>query len=827
LLHAIAGDGRDLVVAGDPHQSIYAFRGAEVRGILEFPREFPRRSGEQAPTVVLGATRRFGPTLLQAAGAVAARIPLGGALASDVVHSFRRPSAAPADGGDGRVDVRCHDTERAEVEHLANELRTAHLVDGVDWSDMAVLVRSGRTMIPVLRRALTVAGVPVEVAADDTPLVREPAVLPLLDALRVVVNLGNDDPQHPDYIDAARAESLYLSPIGGLDAAELRVIARRLRLRERAESDAAARARPSGELLRDALLDPASLDGLDRLDDVRSARGAHGAAIDKAASLGRLLATAREQVDAEATAEDVLWTLWSSTPWPRRLRAAVEAGGSAARLAHRDLDAVCALFEVAARTEEQRGHTSVANFLDALAMQQIPADTLADRGVRGSAVRLLTAHRSKGLEWRFVAVAHVQEGSWPDLRRRSTLLQADRIGADGALPPTTTQALLAEERRLFYVACTRARERLLVTAVRSPDDDGEQPSRLLDELGVDIDDIRGRPERPLSLPGVIADLRRTVADDDTSPALRAAAAERLARLATATHRDRPLAPQAHPGSWWGIRERTASPQPLRRADEPIAMSATMLEALLTCPTRWFLEQEAGGVQETSAAQGFGLVVHALADRIGKGELSVDDDLMALVDEVWGQLTFRTPWSGEKERAEVEAALARFVRWHERTGRDVLATERRLRADVPLPDGHVVRITGYADRLEVDADGRVVVVDLKTGKYPPTDKDLPANPQLGLYQLAINHGAVDDLQPAATSGGAELVHLRKEVRGAVKVQRQPPQEPDDDGRTVIETQLTAAAAVVRSEQLVARAGPHCDQCGFQALCPIKGTGTVLS
>ena len=817
LLRAIAGDGRDLVVAGDPDQSIYAFRGAEVRGILEFPREFPQRSGAAAPAVALETTRRFGPALLAASRSVAARIPAGGAVASDIVQSFRRPAAAASDAGDGRVDIRCYDTERAEFEHLADELRRAHLLDGVEWSDMAVLVRSGRTMIAPVRRALTAAGVPVEVASDDTPLVREPAVLPLLDALRVALNLGNDDPQHPDYIDPGRAESLFLSPLGGLDAVELRALARRLRLREHAGAgEFSHTARSSGELVREALLEPSALDGL------------QGADVGKAAGLGRLLRRAREQLEFDATAEDVLWTLWSSTPWPTRLRGSIDAGGGQGRRAHRDLDALCALFEVAARAEDQRGHTGVANFLDALSAQQIPADTLADRGVRGSAVRLLTAHRSKGLEWRLAVVAHVQDGSWPDLRRRATLLQADCIGADGALPPTTTQSLLAEERRLFYVACTRARERLLVTAVRSPDDDGEQPSRLLDELGVAADDVRGRPDRPLSLPGIVAELRRAVADDDSPPALRAAAAERLAVLATADHHGHPLAPQADPGSWWGIRGRTASTHPLRPSDEPVTMSATTLEALLACPTRWFLEHEAGGERETSASQGLGLVVHALADRVGKGELSGADDLMALVDEVWGQLSFRTPWSGAKERAEVQAALERFVRWQARVGaREVLATERRLTADVTLPDGQAVRLVGYADRLEVDADGRVVVVDLKTGKYPPLDKDLPANPQLGLYQHMINHGAADDLVPDAESGGAELLQLRREVRGEVKVQRQPPQQADGEGKTAVESQLIEAVALVRSERLVARAGPHCDQCDFHSVCPIKGTGTVLS
>ena len=74
---------------------------------------------------------------------------------------------------------------------------------------------------------------------------------------------------------------------------------------------------------------------------------------------------------------------------------------------------------------------------------------------------------------RIVVVAGVQEGLWPDLRRRGSLLEADRIGRDGLAEPLTPGALLAEERRLFYVAATRARERLVVTAVKAPADDGD------------------------------------------------------------------------------------------------------------------------------------------------------------------------------------------------------------------------------------------------------------------------------------------------------------------------------------------------------------------
>ncbi|MGZ6804723.1 MAG: ATP-dependent helicase, partial [Nocardioidaceae bacterium] len=533
LLQALAGDGRNLVAVGDPDQSIYAFRGADVRGILDFPEVFRTRDGGRAPTVALRMTRRFGPRLLAASQSVSAAIPTKGAIDPALFQAFRSPEAVPGDLGDGRVDVVTFDTARAETEHVADLLRRAHLEDDVPWSQMAVLVRSGRGSIPSLRRSLGAAGVPVEVASDDTPLVREPAVAPLLDALRAVVNLDNEDTEHVGYLGVDKVEALLLSPLAALDATELRSLARHLRVREKAAAAAEERSpRTSPELLREALLRP------EVLADVP---GRPAAAL---ARVALLLRDARADLDGGATAEEVLWTLWQGTRWPQRLRRAVEEGGAAARLAHRDLDALCALFEVAAKAEEQRGHTSVVNFLASLVAQQIPGDTLADQGVRGDAVRLLTAHRSKGLEWRLVVVTSVQEGAWPDLRRRTSLLHAERIGPGQALPPVATSALLAEERRLFYVACTRARQRLVVTAVESPEDDGDQPSRFLDELAVDRLRVQGRPVRPLSLAGLVAELRRTVADPAVTEPLRRAAARRLAVLATATEREQPLVPQA-------------------------------------------------------------------------------------------------------------------------------------------------------------------------------------------------------------------------------------------------------------------------------------------
>jgi RecB family exonuclease len=203
-------------------------------------------------------------------------------------------------------------------------------------------------------------------------------------------------------------------------------------------------------------------------------------------------------------------------------------------------------------------------------------------------------------------------------------------------------------------------------------------------------------------------------------------------------------------------------------------------------------------------------------------------VMALVDDVWDRMSFRTPWSGERERDAVHDALARFVAWQARPGaRTHVTSEGQITATVELPDGQQVRLIGYVDRLELDDDGHVVVVDLKTGKYAPTDASLPENPQLGLYQLAVDHGAADRaVGRPVRSGGAELVQLR--LGGDLpKVQPQAPQVPDSEGVTTIQRQLMAAVRAIRDEDFVARPGGHCDRCDFHAICPAKSSGSVLS
>ncbi|MER5937841.1 ATP-dependent DNA helicase [Streptomyces sp. NPDC001928] len=876
LLRALAGDGRALVAFGDPDQSIYAFRGADVNGILEFPHAFPRADGRPAPVEVLRTSRRSGSGLLAATRLLTQRMPLT-RLPAEKVRAHRE--LAPVREG-GRVEVFTYPTPGTELDNIADILRRAHLEDGVPWGEMAVLVRAGARTIPTVRRALTAAGVPLDIDGDDLPLRHEPAVAPLLTALRAVAAAeaavrageeasaeepgesgepgepgaleepdgpdsdgpdldepesdgpdldepdsdGPDEPEpqdepEPAWLDTETALTLLASPLAGMDAADLRRLGRALREDERAAGNALPP--PSADLLARALAEPERL----AVHDPTYARGAQ--------RLGALLRKARERLAGGGTAEEALWDLWEGTPWPTRLERTARRGGAAGRNADRDLDAVCALFATAARAEERTGGRGTLNFLEEIQAEDIAADTLTRRAVRPDAVRLMTAHRSKGLEWRLVVVAGVQEGLWPDLRRRGSLLEADRIGRDGLAEPLTPGALLAEERRLFYVAATRARERLVVTAVKAPADDGDQPSRFLTELGVEPRDVTGRPRRPLAVAALVAELRATTVDPRASDTLREAAARRLARLAALADEDgRPLVPAAHPYRWWGMFEPTESKVPLRGRDQPVVLSGSALDQLAnTCALQWFLGREVKADAPATVAQGFGNVVHVLADEVASGHTPADlDVLMERLDSVWNALAFDAPWKSAQEKGNARVALERFLKWHvmDRTGRTPVASEHDF--DVTLAAGDFeVRIRGQMDRVEADGEGRAYVVDFKTGKQAPSAAEVARHPQLAVYQLAVREGAVDEAFDGVhpEPGGAELVQLRQGAAkrdGGETLPKVQGQEPLDGPEVEwVGDLLATAAGKVLDERFTPNAGQHCTHCAFRASCSARPEG----
>jgi superfamily I DNA/RNA helicase len=251
LLHALAGDGRELIAVGDPDQSIYAFRGADADVIERFPSRFTSPDGRPAQVIALSTCRRSGHVLLAASRRTASRLPSVRGMPG---HSARKDhrSLVPLPAADpGSVRVVLAASERQEAAAIADTLRRAHLVDQIPWSSMAVLVRSAVRQVPALRRALSGAGVPVAVAGDELPLADDPGTRPLLR----LIGCGLD----PAALTEETAAELLTGPVGETDALGLRRLRRLLRQREPgadAEPAASGGEFPVGESLAEVLTDP-------------------------------------------------------------------------------------------------------------------------------------------------------------------------------------------------------------------------------------------------------------------------------------------------------------------------------------------------------------------------------------------------------------------------------------------------------------------------------------------------------------------------------------------------------------------------------------------
>ena len=213
------------------------------------------------------------------------------------------------------------------------------------------------------------------------------------------------------------ARTLLLSPLGGLDPTALRLLGRVLRDAERAGSVDAAHPlgrlpRPSDRLVRDALLRPEELTLL-------APPGSRPAAIaERAARLARLVRDAAELVAGQGRRARGAVGAVERHAVAAPARARLDARGPAGRAADRDLDVVVALFDLAARDAERIERSSAGGFLDEVLGAADPGGHAVRAGVRGEGVRVLTAHRSKGLEWPVVVVVDVQEDVWPDLGHR-------------------------------------------------------------------------------------------------------------------------------------------------------------------------------------------------------------------------------------------------------------------------------------------------------------------------------------------------------------------------------------------------------------------------
>jgi superfamily I DNA/RNA helicase/RecB family exonuclease len=794
LLELLAGRGGNLVAVGDPDQAIYAFRGAEPRGIVEFPDRFRHTDGRRARRVSLGVCRRSGAELLRISRTVAEGLP----------GPWEHRRLAPVDGTDpGTAEVHVFGSAAVEAAYLADVLRRAHLLDGLPWSQMAVVVRTAAALGP-LRRALASAGVPVAVSADDLPLAGQPAVAPLLSALTALLPASGSGPEAAGAavgLDEPAAEALLASPLGGATVLDLRRLRRAVRIALATQGiDSEERGAPLATVLSDETL-------LDSLADhvARPAR-----------RVAAVLDAGRLALAQDGTAEDVLWAMWQRSGLAVRWARASAAGGPSGAVADRDLDAVVALFDAAAGFVDRLPSADVRAFVAHLSAQELPGDTGAARAAAGETVRLLTAHASKGLEWDLVCVAGVQEGVWPDLRERTTLLGTEELverasGIDGTAVDRRTLAL-AEERRLFYVACTRARRRLLVTAVEGAldgADAGATASRFLDLVEPPPEDGRPLTELPrsLTLPALVADLRRALTDPQTPPQRRTAAASVLRRLADEG------VPGAAPSHWWGLAP-LSDDAPLVPPDGPVRVRPSGIETFQRCPLRWVLGA-VGAEASPDTTRTVGTAVHAVAQQVADG-LPPADAPAVLAAEL-DQLDLGPGWSDQRQRQSAQDMLGRFLTWHAAEGRELIAAE--VEFDVTV--GRVL-IRGKVDRLERDREGRLVVVDLKTGKTAA--KNTEEHGQLAAYQVAVAAGAFGD--HGTVPGGAALLQVGTGAKP--KEQQQEPLPADVPvGETWAGELLAQVGDGMGGATFEVRTGSHCTRCPARRSCPLQEPGRQVT
>lgn len=888
--------GRDAVFTANPDTTVQGFRGArpDLLRTLEDRVGTPARplqrlqlgTSHRMPLRVNEAWQRVARAISVVPGARVQRAPEQPRATEHIASQATDAHTADDVAAPGSVRAALFDSPTAQARWCADHFLRLHVLHGVPYRDMAVIVRSG-SQLSALTRQLSALGVPTTTSAAETPLREEPAVIPLLHALRLLLAAQDavaepdgaldqeaqeagpgrggqpgDDPDsasgtsmegseaedadreraaHRSMLTASAAVALLTSRIGGASPMEVRRIRQNLRGYELRTGGG----RASDDLLVQALVDGVLLE----LAEVHS---------DSAARVADMLQAGQEALDEPgATAESVLWALWEASGVAPRWRRRALAGGAEAVRADRDLDAVVGLFEAAERFVDQVPGATARAFMDYMDHQELPMDTLAARAPAEDNVSVMTPAGSAGRQWAHVVVAGVQQGVWPNTALRGQLLGTDVLtdaldhGPEQATRLSAVDRLRQvrfDELRQFATAVSRATAGLTVTAVASQD---EQPSEFVDlvaggsrdDPGISVEELSA-PE-PLTLRQLTGALRRTVQQPDAAAHEREAAARLLHDFAALAE---PV-PGAAPEQWWG-RNVLSTEDALFAPDEAVRVSPSTIETIHRSPLDWFVS-EAHATEVTDLRRSLGTLVHDIAERLPDAD-SVE--LIAHLRRRWPSLGMPRGWTGEQELERAEKMLRKFAQYSREMrsehGRELVSVEGSFEVLV-RSEARDALLTGRVDRLEVDAHGRHVVVDLKTGKHQPTKKDIPEHPQLGAYQVALQAGAGRAMQEASRT--EDLHETRRPERielpegavsaqpgGALLVQLGSPaaspgvqlQDPLDEEHRWARDLITQAALLVAGTRFEARHTADQEagfgiRCSVPWLCPLCAQGRQVT
>lgn len=749
MLQAFARRGVPVIVFGDPDITSTTFRGAVPNFLGRFAGELGI-SPDLVKSFVLDCVYRHGPIIRSA---VSKMTEMGSAEAGEQ----RKALSAVEDTVTTPVQVLERSSRVAETTAIARQLREHHILGSTSWSHMAVVVRTS-SLVPQVARALAVAEVPTRTLLSERSLKEHPAALDLIAAIAVAMGRMELTPNV--------ATDLLTSPMVGLTVLDLR----RLRLALRHDELASGGLRTGEDLLIAALEQPADLVTLDFAPARRAARFA------------QTLQMLRSEIAAGHSIEELLWTTWERSGLAKTWGDEALSAGLVADDAHRNLDGVMALFTSAKRYVERYPDRPAADFIAELLDADVPEDTLAPQA-QADAVLVCTPSALISTEFDVVAIAAVQENLWPNLRSRGSLLHAqdllgDSVGVEVDFAASRKQ-VLDDELRMFALALSRAKQSVILTATAN-DDSLPSPflRRIESVLGVKPEEAQnsernGLSEYPLTLRGLVGSLRRAL----TLSVRRGESAERTAQLAGALAKlSAAEIPGAAPTDWYGLREpsTTAPLVDLSVEGNSVSVSPSKLDTWEKNQLAWFIESVVG--RTSSSAQGIGTIVHkVMEDASAEGQPIDADSLWAAVDARWHELSFDAEWlsTGQKRRVrKMVAAVSEYLQNFKDDGKTLLATEGGFSLEL----GNAT-LRGYIDRIEQDAVGHVVIVDLKTGTYEPRVKDLPEHAQLACYQLALTEGALKEVPEGSPNGGAKLIYVTNGTKG--KLYKAMEQKPYDE------------------------------------------------
>ena len=773
LLQELAGN--DIVIFSDGDSAIGRFRGADPDQLDAELEKYKSRGGQ----VIFREDFRSTPAVFQ--------------IGKNVVDGFRgtapqreRLSSNPrVEEEENPVVVGRFRSQSEEAQFIAYQFRHAHLIKNKPWSQMAVILRTPGAQATALRRAFSQSGIPV--ASDIEALSNNPAIAPFL--LLAQIALGQKQ------LNTDICERLLLSEFGGADSVSLRRIRRAL-IASRSEEDT----RTGAELLVAAIgKGEITIDGARPLHQIHD-----------------LLSRARKILRRSSTqGEDLLWEIWSGalisdgTSLSEAWRRQALRGGTRGAAADRDLDAMMQLFEAARRFAERFPHSKADSFIRQISQENILGDVITAQGQRSDVVEILTVHAAKGREWEIVAVAGLQEGTWPNLRQRGSLLGSERLVdrlrhgdlARKELEMVSASGLIEDERRLLHVAVTRAKCQLIVTAVQKDDD---EPSTYFEEIAAvgDLEaDLVTKVPRPITPAALVSTLRNELDGSKAS-----VAGSLLKRL------DQDGLAAADIGCWAGVLP-ISSTAPVVSPDALVPVSPSSAEGFTECGVKWFLERN-GGTNGDSTAQVLGSAIHAFAALMEEQPALTEEDLVAKLRESWKLIDPNTGWVSTSQLRRAVSMIEKFVRYHKASleERAIIGVEASFQVTVGR-----AKISGSVDRLEVTAEGELFIVDFKTGAQAITKDEASTNLQMQAYQLAVIEGGFSAIHESRASAGAELVYLGSKTIEAT-TRRQPSVDAEE-----IRAEIMEIAEAMSGHEFLATINKRCNQCNVRNACPIQSEG----